>query len=126
VAVVRYAVAWPPLALRWCRKPEQGLLNLVRLLGLAVAASTRVLPDPLLAALAGVAILWPIGPVFALGRRPRRPAGVGRIRRVGRALAHPPTAGAIPSGCRPTRTVSSRRPSRRSSTATRSAAVSVM
>jgi hypothetical protein len=67
------AFAWPPLALLWCRKPWQALLNLLLLLGLAVAASMRVLPDPLLAAVAAVAILWPIG-IVAGRRAPGRAA----------------------------------------------------
>jgi hypothetical protein len=67
------AALCPPLALLWCRKPWQALLNLLLLLGLAVAASMKVLPDPLLAAAAVVGVLWPIG-VVAAQRAPGRAA----------------------------------------------------
>ena len=69
------AFAWPPVALLWCRKPWQALLDLLLLLGLAVVASMKVLPDPPLAALAIVGVLWPIGAVAqrrATGRAARR------------------------------------------------------
>ena len=68
------AFAWPPVALLWCRKPWQALLDLL-LLALAVAAALKVLPDPLLAVAAVLAILWPIGAVAqrrATGRAARR------------------------------------------------------
>jgi hypothetical protein len=73
VGLYLVAFAWPPLALLWCRKPGQALLNLLLLLGLAVAASMKVLPDPLLAVAAIMAILWPIG-VVAERRAPGRAA----------------------------------------------------
>ena len=69
------AFAWPPVALLWCRKPWQALLDLLLLLGLAGAAALKVLPDPLLTVAAVLAILWPIGAVAqrrATGRAARR------------------------------------------------------
>ena len=69
------AFAWPPVALLWCRKPWQALLDLLLLLALAVAAALKVLPDPLLAVAAVLAILWPLGAVAqrrATGRAARR------------------------------------------------------
>jgi hypothetical protein len=87
--VVLYVVAfaWPPLALLWCRKPGQALLNLLLLLGLAVVASMKVLPDPLLAVIAIMAFLWPIG-VVAERRATGRAA-----RRILEAWRPPPTGG---------------------------------
>jgi hypothetical protein len=75
VGVLLYVVAfaWPPVALLWCRKPWQALLNLLLLLGLAVAASMKVLPDPLLAVVAVMAVLWPVvAERRAIGRAARR------------------------------------------------------
>jgi hypothetical protein len=69
------AASFPPVALPWCRKPWQALLNAVLVVGLIAGDVSERLPDPLPALGAVVVVLWAVGAVAqrrALGRAARR------------------------------------------------------
>ncbi len=69
------AACYPPVALLWCRKPGEALLNALLLAGTAAGYISGVVADPLPALGAIGAMLWAVGAVAqrrATGRAARR------------------------------------------------------
>jgi hypothetical protein len=69
------AASFPPVALLWCGRPWQALLNALLLAGLIAGDISGALGAPLPALLAIVAVLWAVGAVAqrrATGRAARR------------------------------------------------------